>query len=278
MTPDPYHDTAPADPDEARRRLLRALLAQESAPPAESAESAADRTGVLSAAQYRMWFHQHARPDSAAYNLAVAARLDGPLSAEALRTAFAGVVERHEILRTVYRTGPDGLPSQHVLPAAEPVIDIEDVAYAGDAVRRAAEAAALPFDLAAQTPLRLRLYRTGPDRHLLLVVLHHIACDDLSWDPLFGDVSAGYRNATCTPAIPPAPLPLQYGEHAARERPAPEADLAYWRERLTPAPPPAAPLPDLPRPATAGEAGARWRTRSRRVSTSGSRRSPAPPR
>ncbi|MGJ5892626.1 non-ribosomal peptide synthetase [Streptomyces niveiscabiei] len=275
MTPDPYHDTAPADPDEARRRLLRALLAQESAAPAESAESAAERTGVLSAAQYRMWFHQHARPDSAAYNLAVAARLDGPLSAEALRTAFAGVVERHEILRTVYRTGPDGLPSQHVLPAAEPVIDIEDVANAenaeaaadthgtgdaaglADAVRWAAEAAALPFDLAAQTPLRLRLYRTGPDRHLLLVVLHHIACDDLSWDPLFGDVSAGYRNATCTPAIPPAPLPLQYGEHAARERPAPEADLAYWRERLTPPPPPAAPLPDLPRPATAGEAGAR---------------------
>ncbi|MET9257374.1 amino acid adenylation domain-containing protein [Streptomyces sp. NPDC003717] len=272
MTPEPLHP-APGLPAESdgtdRLRLLRRLLAErehESATPApEEApepQSPQDTDTPLSSAQYRMWFHQHARPDSAAYNLAVAAELTGALDVAALRAGFDGVVRRHEILRTVYRTGADGIPVQRVLPPGEVPFTLVNADVDPDAPADAARAdAARPFDLAAETPLRLHLYRTAPDRHLLLVVLHHIACDDLSWRPLFAEASAGYRGAVAGRREEPAPLPLQYRHHAARERrlagDGPDDGVAYWRDRLTPPPPPAAPLPDLPRPPLAGEAGAR---------------------
>ena len=277
---DPARGTAGhrTDDDAARRRLLRSLLARQdvtgsgSTVPDPAEADAVDRdpeATPLSSAQYRMWFHQHARPDSAAYNLAVAAELSGPLDPVALRAGFAVVAGRHEILRTVYRAGQDGIPVQSALDSTEVPFTQEDLTLSGPDADEAghtvaARAAARPFDLATETPLRLHLYRTAPDRHLLLVVLHHIACDDLSWQPLFAEASAGYRAALdATSGAAFAPLPLQYGDHADREQRArheaagPDDGLAYWRQRLTPAPPTAAPLPDLPRPPLAGEAGAR---------------------
>ena len=275
---DPRTDDPRTDDDAARRLLLRSLLARQDAAgsvpvaPDPGGDGAVERDPAatpLSSAQYRMWFHQHTRPDSAAYNLAVAAWLSGPLDPEAVRAGFAAVAGRHEILRTVYRTGPDGIPVQCVLDSTEVPFHQEDLTLTGVDVDEAARAVAVraagrPFDLATETPLRLHLYRTAPDRHLLLVVLHHIACDDLSWRPLFAEASAGYRAALdATSGAGFAPLPLQYGDHADREQRArheaagPDDGLAYWRRRLTPAPPPVAPLPDLPRPPVAGEAGAR---------------------
>ncbi|MFI0421228.1 amino acid adenylation domain-containing protein [Spongiactinospora sp. 9N601] len=250
------HTSPTPVPDDPRMELLRALLARQGAGPrSDTTAPGRDPDATpLSSAQYRMWFHQHARPGSAAYNLPIAAELTGALDPAALRAAFTAVAARHEILRTVYRTGPDGIPVQRVLPPAEVPFTSEDVTAGDEAAERARRAAARPFDLAAETPLRLHLYRIAPDRHLLLIVLHHIACDDLSWQPLFAEASAAYRAPGTTLEAAP-----QYGDHAAREhRERPGDDgLAYWRERLTPAPPSAAPLPDLPRPSMPGEAGAR---------------------
>ncbi|RFU84397.1 hypothetical protein DY218_22300 [Streptomyces triticagri] len=256
----------------ARRRLLRTLLAQHDASTPVRNKAVGDGRDPdatpLSSAQYRMWFHQHARPDSAAYNLAVAAELTGPLDTASLEAAFSTVAGRHEILRTVYRAGPDGTPVQQVLADSEvplAVDDLTDRAADAEARVRAARAAAAadaarPFDPAVDTPLRLHLYRLAPDHHLLAVVLHHVACDDLSWRPLFTEVSAAYRAAAdgSTPSL--APLPFQYGDHAYEEDRAgtePDEGLDYWRDRLTPPPAPAAPLADLPRPPVPGEAGAR---------------------
>ncbi|MFD0663416.1 condensation domain-containing protein [Thermocatellispora tengchongensis] len=129
MTADPRHpSTAPGagapegDGDDRRLRLLRALLAQQGAAPDTGPAEPGPAPGrdpeatPLSSAQYRMWFHQQARPGSAAYNLAVAAELTGELDPAALRAGFTAVAARHEILRTVYRTAPDGTPSSGSCP------------------------------------------------------------------------------------------------------------------------------------------------------------------
>ncbi len=42
--------------------------------------------------------------------------MQGALDVEALRWAFAGLVERHESLRTVFRDSHDGVAEQIVLP------------------------------------------------------------------------------------------------------------------------------------------------------------------
>src|SRR5258708_31202291 len=54
----------------------------------------------LSYAQQRLWFIDQLEPESAAYNMPLAVRLEGELKVEAVGRALAEVVRRHEVLRT----------------------------------------------------------------------------------------------------------------------------------------------------------------------------------
>ena len=60
----------------------------------------------LSLAQTRMWFLNRFEPESAAYNIPIVLRLSGDLDLTALRRAVADLVQRHEVLRTVYPETP----------------------------------------------------------------------------------------------------------------------------------------------------------------------------
>ncbi|MFQ6856398.1 condensation domain-containing protein, partial [Streptomyces sp. 35M1] len=69
-------------------------------------------------------------------------------------------------------------------------------------------------DLTAEVPLRAHLYRTAPDEHLLLLVVHHIAADGWSVAPLTHDVSRAYT-ARCAGGAPEwSALPVQYADFA----------------------------------------------------------------
>jgi amino acid adenylation domain-containing protein/non-ribosomal peptide synthase protein (TIGR01720 family) len=267
---------------ERRRALRRQLIA------AAGVAAAAPRTAItrrpagtdapLSAAQHRMWLVQRLDPDSAAFNLTAAVRLDGELAVPALDRALAAVVQRHEVLRTTYHDRPDGTVYQRVHPAGGAptrVVDlVGEYAARGEAAVDAfvVEHGGRPFDLARDLPLRAFLLRLTDTSHLLVLVLHHIACDDGVWALLFGELSAGYRaeltGSSTTAAAGPgsatraaAGPAVQYGDFAAWQRtvraPAAADDLTYWRDRLTPPPPPL-PLPtDRPRTEHPGDAGFR---------------------
>ncbi|MEW5535898.1 condensation domain-containing protein, partial [Streptomyces virginiae] len=121
--------------------------------------------------QRRLWFLDRLEGSDPAYHSVVAVRLDGPLDVAALRGALADLTGRHEILRTVHPAS-DGEPRQVVLPPAAPVLELLDAAGAD-----IDEIAARPFDLATDTPLRAALLTAGPERHTLVLALHHIATD-----------------------------------------------------------------------------------------------------
>src|ERR1700761_9158392 len=78
-------------------------------------QDAAVRVAPLTVGQTRLWFADRMDPGDPAYNMPIVRRLTGPLDEDAMRRAFAASVRRHEILRTIYRDGPDG-PVQTVLP------------------------------------------------------------------------------------------------------------------------------------------------------------------
>ncbi|GAB4583083.1 hypothetical protein Ntsu_09150 [Nocardia sp. IFM 10818] len=222
----------------------------------------------LSYAQQRMWFLNRFEPESATYNLPIALRITGALDVHALRSAVRDLVERHEVLRTVYPEH-EGVGHQVVLapsdPDALPVLPLRDVAE--DEIPAAvAEVAFAPFDVTATPPLRLRLLRLSAADHVLICVVHHIAGDGFSGGPLTRDLMTAYLSRI--QGVPPqwSPLAVQYADFALwqRENLGAESDstsllarqLDYWRETL-------AGLPDLlelptdrPRPAVASGRGA----------------------
>ncbi|MGW1591230.1 amino acid adenylation domain-containing protein [Streptomyces sp. NPDC002386] len=179
----------------------------------------------LSYAQRRLWFLQRLETDSAAYHIPLPLRLDGPLDIGALGAALHDVVLRHEALRTVF---PDreGVPYQRVLGPEElpPLLDMVPLAAAraeGEALEEELRSAAsIPFDLASRPPLRARLYLLGPGRHILLLTVHHIACDGWSVGPLAADLSVAYRSRAEGREPGWTPLPVQYG------------DYTLWQNRL----------------------------------------------
>ncbi|GID33102.1 non-ribosomal peptide synthetase [Paractinoplanes brasiliensis] len=219
----------------------------------------------LSFAQQRLWFLHQLEGPSPTYNLASALRLTGALDVGALRLALGDVVARHESLRTVFAADGDG-PHQVVLDAVEPALPV--VPCRDDEVEaRIAEATAHGFDLAREIPVRAVLLRLGPDRHILVVVLHHSAGDGWSVPVLVRDVAVAFA-ARCDGAAPQWPvLPVQYADYTLWQRGLLGAEgdedselsrqLSFWRGVLTGLPD-EVPLPlDRARPAVASYRGGR---------------------
>ncbi len=219
-----------------------------------------ERAGLapLSFAQERMWFLDRMSPASGMYNMPDVLALDGPLNVDALRAALEAVVARHEVLRTRY-VEVDGVPMQDVLPPPRFLLPVDDVAEAAVEGRMRAEARA-PFDLDTQIPIRARLLRTTPERHVLLLTVHHIAGDAWSWGVLLREMTQAYGAALQGEEAAFAPLPVQYADYAVWQRAwlhgaVMEGQLAFWRGRLAGAPA-LLELPyDRPRPAEQDEQG-----------------------
>lgn len=194
-------------------------------------------TAPLSFVQQRIWLYEQLEPESTAYHSPVALRIEGPLDADALERALGGIVRRHEILRTTFAAGPDGIPAQTI--NVEPRFEFirEDVAGGSDgwlqAERRMAEEGRRPFDLGRELPMRAHLFRVEPDLHLFLVVFHHIACDGWSVGLFLGELDDAYRSAVAGSGLNPEPLPVQYGDYAVWQRERMQGavlarELAHW--------------------------------------------------
>ncbi|MFI0822795.1 amino acid adenylation domain-containing protein, partial [Streptomyces sp. NPDC021115] len=212
----------------------------------------------LSLEQRRMWFLSELEGTNASYNIPLTLRLEGPLDRAALESALRDVVERHEILRTVF-PAPEGEPRQHVLSPSDYHCDLTVVETAEANLGAAlAELASRPFDLNTEIPIRANVFAVGPDEHVLLVVIHHIAGDGWSMRPLAQDLSAAYgmRRLGRTPDW--VPLPVQYTDYTMWQRELLGADddpesvvsrqLSYWQKTLDGAPQQLDLPTDRPRP------------------------------
>ncbi|RKT54238.1 non-ribosomal peptide synthetase [Saccharothrix australiensis] len=207
----------------------------------------------LSFAQQRLWLLDQFEGPSAVYNVPFAVRLRGGLDAGALARAVNDVVVRHESLRTVLESS-GGKAFQHVIGASDAQVPLRRVGCSESTVDDAVLAAASEvFRLGVDLPIRSVLFEVGPQDHVLLLSLHHSACDGWSLGPLADDLARAYAARSEGRAPDWAPLPLQYADYALwqRERLASVLDgqLDYWREALAGLPPLSTIRSDRPRPA-----------------------------
>lgn len=207
----------------------------------------------LSPAQTRLWFLDRFGASAAAYNISVALRLDGDLDFGALQMALNDLVERHESLRTVFAER-DGVPEQRILSPGDArlPLTVEQVPAAAIPARIQA-LAATPIPIAREIPIKAWLLQDAPARNVLLIVLHHIACDARSLQVLTKDLASLYADR-CRGAEPSSMAPhVQYADAVLwQNRTFPfEPQIEFWSKALA-GMPAELPLPtDFPRPPTA---------------------------
>ncbi|MCE5291305.1 MAG: amino acid adenylation domain-containing protein [Nocardiaceae bacterium] len=220
----------------------------------------------LSLAQRRMWFLNRFDPESAVNNIPIVIRLTGELDVEAMRAAFRDMVDRHEVLRTIYPE-VDGKPRQAILPTTQAVVDldVQTVTEAGifDAV---SDVVLRGFDVTAQVPIRAVLYQVSEGDYVLAVVVHHISADGFSMGPLARDMMIAYaaRSQSQVPAW--APLAVQYADFSLWQQDIlgseddPESlisqQIAHWQKALVDLPEVLELPSDRPRPDEASYRGA----------------------
>ncbi len=212
---------------------------------------------ALSAGQRALWFLHRLAPESAAYNLAVAVRVRGPVDGASVAAGLRTVASRHAALRTVIDAHE---PVQRVLAAASPSLEVVDAAgWEDDALRgHLDDEARRPFDFADGAPVRAHLFRRGGDDHVLLLVAHHIVVDFRSLEILFDELfraCCGEDSLALPDPGMPFPRFVRWQEEilAGAEG---ERLRARLTERLSGAPTVLALSADHPRPPVRGSRGA----------------------
>nr|WP_315193013.1 non-ribosomal peptide synthetase/type I polyketide synthase [uncultured Aquabacterium sp.] len=214
----------------------------------------------LSQMQERVWFLENLTPDTVVHSIPTGHRLLGPLDVEAFNQAWRLLVQRQSVLRTVIARTPDG-DVQRILPELPfSLIPFDDFSHLPEDERKPAmnkviaELVETPYDLEKGPLFTARLFRLAPEEHGLLFQAHHLIWDAWSFDLLYVDLPELY--AACLEGRPPGlpALTVSYGDFAAWHNewmtgPELQRQLGYWREQLTPLPPPLDLTLDRPRPA-----------------------------
>ncbi|MEV0088225.1 non-ribosomal peptide synthase/polyketide synthase [Saccharopolyspora sp. NPDC050642] len=219
----------------------------------------------LSFAQYRLWFVDKLDAAGSAYHIPLVWRLTGEIDVPSLQAAVRDVVDRHEVLRTVFPAA-EGNPWQQVIHDPGSVLEVP-VVSAPEPDPLLDAVVDERFDLVRELPIRARIAVVDEHEVVLSVVLHHIAGDGWSVGPLLRDLAAAYA-ARCAGAAPVWPdLPVQYADFALwqREVLGSEEDpgsvisrqLEFWKDTLRDLPEELALPTDRPRPAVASYQGRR---------------------
>ncbi|MBQ4814583.1 non-ribosomal peptide synthetase, partial [Pseudoalteromonas luteoviolacea] len=223
---------------------------------------------ALSYAQQRLWFIDSVQGATSEYNMPFAFRLTGNVDPTYIERAFQHILQRHEVLRSVYRE-VDGTIRQHPLDNMTFNLSRHDLSHlSGDKQTHAlkqlmVQDASTSFSL--QDDLMLRATYVHLDKTpqatqaALLVNMHHIASDGWSVSVLMKEFLTLY-NAQLKVATPIhdlddvlPELTIQYIDFAHWQRNwlsngVLDEQLAYWKTQLADLPALHSLPLDMPRP------------------------------
>jgi non-ribosomal peptide synthase protein (TIGR01720 family) len=158
-------------------------------------------SGRVSLTPVQRSFFAEQQPEPEHFNQALVLRISEPrYTAGVVREAMRAVVAQHDALRL--RFTPSGEGWEQFNAAAEEndffhVVDLRHLAGAEQAAALEADAARqqASLDLSAGPLLRVCYYELGGEEARLLLVIHHLAVDGVSWRILLEDVASGCEQA-----------------------------------------------------------------------------------
>jgi len=197
----------------------------------------------LSSSQHRLWVLSHFDDANVAYNMPGHHLFNGEVSVELLQKSFDRLIQRHEVLRTVFREDENGEIRQWILPADQmqvpmQVVDLSTTENPIESVKDALkEITSQPFDLAEGPLLRFTLYKLGDEVHLFSYIIHHIISDGWSLRVMLKDTLSFYDAERNGEQDSLKPLRINYKDYAVWQQKELEGERrktleSYWKNHL----------------------------------------------
>ncbi|OQP45854.1 hypothetical protein A4H97_31925 [Niastella yeongjuensis] len=157
----------------------------------------------LSIAQERLWVLTKFDEASIAYNMPAVFEVKGTLDIPTLQAAFRQVIERHEILRTIF-TEKEGVPVQRILSVEAAGFELETIVPdqpmpLAEALEWLKQQWQKPFDPGKGPLLHCSLIQTAAGQ-LLSFNMHHLISDGWSLGVLYKNVTEAYRLLLAAPS------------------------------------------------------------------------------
>jgi amino acid adenylation domain-containing protein/non-ribosomal peptide synthase protein (TIGR01720 family) len=202
-------------------KLIKASSAQEdyaSIPKTEEQEDYA-----VSSAQRRLWVLSKFDGANEAYNIPQVVRLEGSINESDFSSAYNNLLQRHEILRTVFSEDEHGNPRQRFLPITHQHFTIQQVDYSHQTKEEreasikqyVSEEVSRGFSLEEGPLIRCSLLKETESSYVWVLVMHHIVSDGWSMGLLHREWSELY-NAELEERPSNLPeLSIQYKDYAA---------------------------------------------------------------
>jgi tyrocidine synthetase-3 len=183
----------------------------------------------LTPVQYRLHLLQQVDETAVSYNIPSVVELEGRIDIRTLENAFERLILRHDSLRTSFLL-IEGEPVQQVHDDVPFKIEYSDIAPARVEVE--VKAFVRPFDLAKAPLLRVGLMKVAPEKHVLIVDIHHIISDGISFITLMREFGVLYGGGS----LPG--LSLQYKDYAywilrEAQKEMVEQQKSYWMEQFS---------------------------------------------
>lgn len=195
----------------------------------------------LSFSQQVFWFVLTFLDDRAGLNHTGAFRLTGPLRVGDLEQAVMRLGQRHESLRTCFKTDDNGQPKQGVFEPSRLRLERRSITHESEAAIVAEELQSYCYDLERGECLRAILLELSPTVNFLLYGTHSLILDGLSSVVLTREMLHLYDNDTSS--LIPVNAICQYPAFAQAQLQAfksgdLEAGLHFWRNEFSTFPPP----------------------------------------
>ncbi|MCC9018867.1 non-ribosomal peptide synthetase [Flavobacterium lipolyticum] len=175
---------------------------------------------ALSFGQQRLWTLSQFESGASTYNMPYHIELKGQYDLIYLKQAIRAVIDRHEILRTVFKTNEIGEVRQYIIPSEDFEFNVTYIDYrnASDKEQEVQDYitndASKSFDLETGPLFRVGLLQTDDNRYTFYYNLHHIISDGWSMNILSQDVLHYYKAYANNAAVALEPLKIQYKDFA----------------------------------------------------------------
>jgi amino acid adenylation domain-containing protein len=173
----------------------------------------------LSYGQKGLWFLWQLAPESYAYNVSFPARISSAVDITAIKQVFRTLIKRHPILRTTFpKRGQEPIQQVHQNPELE-FLQIDASAWDEDRLTaKVIEAHQTLFDLENGPVMRVRWFTCSEHEHILLLTIHHIACDRWSIDVLIQEFAQLYQAQQTHVEVSLPPLRHSYEDYVRWQR------------------------------------------------------------